>query len=115
MGMLVLSREIDQSVMIGDDIEVTVIDIRSDKVRLGFRGPRDMPIHRIEIYNAIKREAATATAADAAARAAEAAAAAADAAWARDADTAAARVADVAARAVDAARVAAAAKTEGAK
>jgi carbon storage regulator len=42
--------------MIGDDIEVTVIDIRGDKVRLGFVAPKELPVHRKEVYEAIKRE-----------------------------------------------------------
>lgn len=54
--MLVLSRQRDQSIMIGDDVEVKVVDIRGDKVRLGFLAGRDVSIHRAEVYEAIKRE-----------------------------------------------------------
>jgi len=54
--LLVLSRTRDQTVMIGDDIEVTVVDIRGDKVRLGITAPKDIAVHRKEVYEAIKRE-----------------------------------------------------------
>ena len=54
--MLVLSRQRDQTVMIGDDIEVTVVDIRGDKVRLGITAPREISVHRKEVYDAIRRE-----------------------------------------------------------
>jgi len=54
--MLVLSREKDQSIMIGDDVKITIIDVRGDKVRLGFEAPKTIPIHRQEIYDAIQRE-----------------------------------------------------------
>src|SRR5256885_1515561 len=54
--MLVLSRTRDQTVMIGDDIEVTVVDIRGDKVRMGINAPRSVSVHRKEVYDQIKRE-----------------------------------------------------------
>ena len=54
--MLVLSRQRDQTIMIGDDIEITVVDIRGDKVRLGINAPSEIPVHRKEVYEAIKRE-----------------------------------------------------------
>ena len=54
--MLVLSRQRDETIMIGDDIEVTVVDIRGDKVRLGINSPQDMPVHRQEVWDAIQRE-----------------------------------------------------------
>lgn len=54
--MLVLSRQRDQTIMIGDDIEITIVDIRGDKVRLGINAPQDIPVHRKEVYEAIKRE-----------------------------------------------------------
>ena len=54
--MLVLSRQRDESVMIGDKIRITVIDIRGSKVCIGIEAPEEMPVHRLEIYNAIKRE-----------------------------------------------------------
>ncbi len=54
--MLVLSRHRDESIMIGDDVVITVVDIRGDKVRLGIDAPKEIPVHRQEIYDAIKRE-----------------------------------------------------------
>ena len=54
--MLVLSRQRDETIMIGDDIEITVVDIRGDKVRLGITAPNSVPVHRKEVYEAIKRE-----------------------------------------------------------
>ena len=54
--MLVLSRYKDQSIFIGDDIVVTVVDVRGDRVRLGIDAPPNVPVHRREIYEAIKRE-----------------------------------------------------------
>jgi len=54
--MLVLSRQRDETIMIGDDIEVTVVDIRGDKVRLGITAPREVSVHRKEVYDAIRRE-----------------------------------------------------------
>jgi carbon storage regulator len=54
--MLVLSRERGETVNIGDEIEVTVIDIRGDKVRLGVSAPRHVAVHRKEVYEAIKRQ-----------------------------------------------------------
>ncbi len=54
--MLVLSRQRDETIMIGDDIEITVVDIRGDKVRLGINAPKDVSVHRKEVYEAIKRE-----------------------------------------------------------
>src|SRR5260221_13572809 len=54
--MLVLSRQRDETIMIGDDIEITVVDIRGDKVRLGITAPNTVPVHRKEVYEAIQRE-----------------------------------------------------------
>ncbi|HVP10121.1 MAG TPA: carbon storage regulator CsrA [Phycisphaerae bacterium] len=59
--MLVLSRQRDETIMIGDDIEITVVDIRGDKVRLGITAPSHVPVHRKEVYEAIKRENRAAT------------------------------------------------------
>jgi carbon storage regulator len=55
-SMLVLSRQRDETIMIGDDIEVTVVDIRGDKVRLGINAPKEISVHRKEVYDAIRRE-----------------------------------------------------------
>ena len=54
--MLVLSRQRDESIMIGDDVEITIVDVRGDKVRLGITAPKSIPVHRREIYDAIQRE-----------------------------------------------------------
>jgi carbon storage regulator len=54
--MLVLSRQRDERIVIGDDVEVVVVDIRGDKVRLGIVAPNTVSVHRKEIYEAIRRE-----------------------------------------------------------
>ena len=54
--MLVLSRQLDESIMIGDDIVITVVDIRGDKVRIGIAAPGTIPVHRQEVYESIQRE-----------------------------------------------------------
>ena len=54
--MLVLSRQKDESIMIGDDVEIIIVDVRGDKVRLGITAPKQIPVHRREIYDAIQRE-----------------------------------------------------------
>jgi len=54
--MLVLSRQRDESIIIGDNIVVTIVDIRGDKVRLGINAPTEIPVHRQEVYEAIQRE-----------------------------------------------------------
>lgn len=54
--MLVLSRQRDESIIIGDNIVITVVDIRGDKVRIGISAPTEIPVHRQEVYEAIKRE-----------------------------------------------------------
>ncbi len=56
--MLVLSRQKDESIIIGDDIEITIVDVRGDKVRLGINAPREISVHRKEVYEAIQREKA---------------------------------------------------------
>ncbi len=56
--MLVLSRKKNESIIINDNIIVTVIEIRGGKVRLGFDAPKDVPIHRREVYDAIRRSEA---------------------------------------------------------
>ncbi|MGD9723441.1 MAG: carbon storage regulator CsrA [Pirellulales bacterium] len=53
--MLVLSRKINETIIINDNIVITVVDIRGDKVRLGIDAPKDVPVHRQEVYDAIKR------------------------------------------------------------
>jgi carbon storage regulator len=56
--MLVLSRQRNESIIIGNDIVITVVDIRGDKVRLGINAPNTVSVHREEIYQAIQRERA---------------------------------------------------------
>jgi len=60
--MLVLSRQKDESIMIGDDVEITIVDVRGNKVRLGIAAPKSIPVHRREVYDAIQREKAEKTA-----------------------------------------------------
>jgi carbon storage regulator len=54
--MLVLSRKKNEKIMIGEDIEVTIVDIRGDRVKLGFVGPNNVPIHREEVYRRLAAE-----------------------------------------------------------
>lgn len=54
--MLVLSRERDETIMIGDDIEITIVDIRGDKIRIGINAPSRIAVHRKEVYDAIRAE-----------------------------------------------------------
>lgn len=56
LKMLVLSRQKDESIMIGDDVKITIVDVRGDKVRLGIEAPKNIPVHRKEVYEAIQRE-----------------------------------------------------------
>lgn len=53
--MLVLSRKKNESIVINDDISIVVVEIRGDKVRLGVEAPKEVPVHRREVYEAIKR------------------------------------------------------------
>ncbi|MDI9404603.1 MAG: carbon storage regulator CsrA [Limnohabitans sp.] len=54
--MLVLSRQRDETIMIGDDVELTIVDIRGDKVRIGIKAPATVAVHRKEVYDAIRNE-----------------------------------------------------------
>lgn len=54
--MLVLTRKVNQSIMIGDDIEIIVLEVRGEQVRIGIKAPRVVPVHRREIYEAIMKE-----------------------------------------------------------
>ena len=54
--MLVLSRKKNESIVINNNITIVVVEIRGDKVRLGVEAPKDVPVHRQEVYEAIKRE-----------------------------------------------------------
>ena len=52
--MLILTREKEQTIMIGNDVEIKIVDIRGSKVRLGISAPESMPVHRQEVYEAIQ-------------------------------------------------------------
>ena len=54
--MLVLSRQRDESIIIGDNVVITIVDVRGDKVKLGIEAPREISVHRREVYEAIQRE-----------------------------------------------------------
>jgi len=54
--MLVLSRNTDESIIIGNDITITVVAIRGDKVRLGIDAPKEISVHRLEVYHAIAKQ-----------------------------------------------------------
>jgi carbon storage regulator len=54
--VLVLSRHRDEEILIGDDAVITVVELRYGKVRLGISAPKDVPVHRREVYEAIRRE-----------------------------------------------------------
>lgn len=54
--MLVLTRKVHQSIVIGDDVEVVVLEVRGEQVRLGIRAPKDVTVHRKEIYDQIRQE-----------------------------------------------------------
>ncbi|MCG3197887.1 MAG: carbon storage regulator CsrA [Candidatus Omnitrophica bacterium] len=54
--MLVLSRKKDEVIVVGDDIEITVVDIRGDQVKIGVSAPRSVSIHRKEVFDAIRNE-----------------------------------------------------------
>jgi carbon storage regulator len=54
--MLVLSRKKDETIMIGDNIEIIIVDIKGDKVRVGINAPTEVPVHRKEVYDVINKE-----------------------------------------------------------
>lgn len=54
--MLVLSRKTNEQIVINDNITVTVVEIRGDKVRLGVEAPKEVPVHRREVFDAIRRQ-----------------------------------------------------------
>ena len=58
--MLVLSRKKNESIVIDDDITIVVVEIRGDKVRLGVEAPKEVPVHRREVFDAIRRNEAAA-------------------------------------------------------
>jgi carbon storage regulator len=59
MAMLVLSRKKNESIVINNDITIVVVEIRGDKVRLGVEAPKEVPVHRREVYDAIRRNEMT--------------------------------------------------------
>ncbi|MBU8731778.1 carbon storage regulator CsrA [Cytobacillus oceanisediminis] len=63
--MLVLTRRLKESIMIGDDIEISILSIEGDQVKLGISAPRNVDIHRKEIYLSIQQENSSATQTDA--------------------------------------------------
>jgi carbon storage regulator len=56
LGMLILTRRVGETVMIGNDVTVTVLGVKGNQVRVGVNAPRDVAVHREEIYERIKRE-----------------------------------------------------------
>lgn len=58
--MLVLTRKPDQSIMVGGDIEITILDVRGEQVRVGIKAPREVAIHRKEVFDQIRKENRTA-------------------------------------------------------
>jgi carbon storage regulator len=60
--MLVLSRKRDERIVIGDNIVITVVEVRGDKVRLGIEAPSEVPVHRQEVIDAMRRSAANSSA-----------------------------------------------------
>ncbi|QDV73103.1 carbon storage regulator CsrA [Botrimarina mediterranea] len=62
--MLVLSRKKNESIVINDDITIVVVEIRGDKVRLGIEAPKEVPVHRNEVYEAIRKSQSPESAAD---------------------------------------------------
>jgi carbon storage regulator len=54
--VLVLTRQSNQSIMIGNDVVITILEIRGDHVRIGINAPRDVPVHREEVYAAVRQE-----------------------------------------------------------
>lgn len=59
--MLALSRKVNESIMIGNDVEITILDVRNDQVKIGIRAPKDVGIYRKEIYLQIQEENKKAT------------------------------------------------------
>lgn len=54
--MLILTRKTNQSIMIGDEIEVIIVEVRGDQVKLGIKAPRNIPVHRSEVYKEIQEQ-----------------------------------------------------------
>lgn len=62
--MLILTRRVGETLMIGDNVTVTVLGVKGNQVRIGINAPKDLPVHREEIYQRIKREQEGGTAPD---------------------------------------------------
>lgn len=62
MGMLILTRKPSETLVIGDDIKITILGVKGTQVRVGIEAPKDVGVHRQEIYNAIQEEIKNATA-----------------------------------------------------
>lgn len=54
--MLVLTRKINESIMVGDDVKITIVDVKGDQVKLGITAPRQVAVHREEVYREIQKE-----------------------------------------------------------
>ncbi len=54
--MLVLARKVNESIMVGDDVEIVVVDIKGDQIKLGIRAPRNVAVHRTEVYREIQEQ-----------------------------------------------------------
>ena len=54
--MLVLTRKLNESIMIGDDVKITIVDVKGDQVKLGITAPRQVAVHREEVYREIQKE-----------------------------------------------------------
>ncbi len=62
MGMLILTRKPSETLVVGDDIKITILGVKGTQVRIGIEAPKDVGVHRQEIYNAIQEEIKNATA-----------------------------------------------------
>jgi carbon storage regulator len=54
--MLILARRINESIIIGDQIEISIVDIKGDQAKLGIKAPKNVKVYRLEVYNAIQEE-----------------------------------------------------------
>lgn len=54
--MLVLTRKLNESIMIGDNVKITIVDVKGDQVKLGITAPREVSVHREEVYREIQKE-----------------------------------------------------------
>lgn len=54
--MLVLTRKLNESIMVGDDVKITIVDVKGDQVKLGITAPREIAVHREEVYREIQKE-----------------------------------------------------------